>query len=102
MGKVVVESLDLLEFGKFVEYTTETNHKRVFKVSEKNNSYYLFDAISYCSCDEFKEVFNCTSITCKHLLALNFAKCKGVIKKETLTDVQLTDLLNSQIESCTD
>lgn len=92
----MLSAIDLLESGKFVEYTT--NYKRLFKITEKNCDYYLFNNINYCNCDEFEQVFVEKLIMCRHVLSLKLAIIKGNVKKEILTDTQLTDLLNNQIE----
>lgn len=98
-GTVLLCSIDLLESGNFIEYTTKTRHKRLFKIVEKSDNYYLFQNINYCSCDNFNQRKESNTITCKHVLALKLADIKGIIKVEMLTDVQLTDLLNGQIDN---
>lgn len=98
LGSVLFDAMDLLQSARFTEYTTQKNHKKLFKIFQRHDSHFLFNNINYCSCDTFDEVASFNLITCEHVLSIKLAEIKGVIYKEILTDGQLIDLLNSQIE----
>jgi len=98
-GTVFVRAAELLENGRFIQYVTSNSSRKILKVVSRNEQYTILPDINFCHCPAFKyQVLNLKTITCKHVLAAKLAQICGDAKIEVITDAQVVDLLNDQLE----
>lgn len=100
LGGVFVRATELLEKGSFTQYQTRNEVRKVYRIRSRLEHYVLFENINFCHCQSFKYqvLHSQNDLTCKHVLAAKLAKIAGLFKVEVISDAQITDILNDQLE----
>eukprot|EP00761_Pharyngomonas_kirbyi_P007414 gb/GECH01007424.1/.p1 GENE.gb/GECH01007424.1/~~gb/GECH01007424.1/.p1 ORF type:complete len:142 (+),score=27.89 gb/GECH01007424.1/:1-426(+) len=89
------DALNIVEKRQVVKITAKPSERSCWKVMGRSNRKYICLSNTYCSCPGFTygHVKKQNSIYCKHLLAVRIADSIGIWESETVTDMELSQML---------
>lgn len=98
-GEVFVKATEILESGVVIRYETPNGVRVLFKVTNKKETYTLFDNINFCYCSMFAQevLVNQNLLTCKHVLAVRLAEISDQVEVNKLTDLQYVDFVRDVV-----
>ncbi|XP_044762993.1 zinc finger SWIM domain-containing protein 7-like [Coccinella septempunctata] len=102
-GNVFIAAAEFLENCKITMYKTEDSSRKVFKIGNKKEQYTIYENINFCDCPVFRyQVLELQNyFTCKHVLGVIIGRTIGKVTEENVSDSQMVDFLNEQLNNIT-